>query len=526
MKALIEQFLTVFRAMPNSKKITMVVVVVLVLAGFAVMFFWANKVDYQVLYSSLSSEDAGNIVAKLREKRIPYELSGGGSTVLVPAEHVYELRLSLAKEGVPSGGHVGFEIFDETNFSTTEFVQRLNYQRALQGELVRTISEFREVEHARVLLVMPKDSLFVEDSKPPSASVFLKLRSSLSSDKVAGIVHLVANAVEGLSSDQVTVVDASGRVLYKGANEGDQTALFASNKLEYQHQVETQISRRVESMLEGIVGESKAIVRVSADIDFDQVDFSEEKFDPDSSVVRSRQRRIESSARNRKDESSVRLENTGQGTVPVQGGESGGASSRKEDETVNYEINRISRRVIKPSGALKRVSVAAVVDGTYEIVSGKDGSETKKYIPRTKQELEEFDRIVKRAMGFDADRADQVYVSSFPLSMDQEPSFEDKGIDWLALVRQYARTIVNLLLVFLIFVFVVRPLLRSVKTIGTGTGSVDISKELTSGTEEKQSPKLPKPAAEKGIREKTLRLAQENSERTEQLVRGWLHEEP
>ena len=524
MKALIEQFLAVFKAMPTTKKITMVVVAAVALSGFAVMFFWANKVDYQVLYSSLSSEDAGNIVAKLREKRIPYELSGGGSTILVPAENVYELRLALANEGMPSGGHVGFEIFDETNFSTTEFVQRLNYQRALQGELVRTISEFREVEQARVLLVMPKDSLFVEDSKPPSASVFLKLRSALSSDKIAGIVHLVANAVEGLSSEQVTVVDAAGRVLFKGSNEGDQTALFASNKLEYQHQVESQVSKRVESMLEGIVGEGKAIVRVSADIDFNQVDLSEEKFDPDGSVVRSRQRRLESSASNRKDESTVRLENTGQGTVPVQDGESGRASSRKEDETVNYEINRVSRRVLKPSGALKRLSVAAVVDGTYEIKSGEDGSETKEFIPRTKQELEEFESIVKRAMGFDADREDQVYVSSFPLSMEQEPSFEDAGIDWLAILRQYARTIINLLLVLLVFVFVVKPLVKSVKSIGSGAGPVGTPKELPSGMEETESPKLPEPA-EAGIRERTMKLARENTERTEQLVRGWLHEE-
>jgi flagellar M-ring protein FliF len=521
MKTFIEQLVTVFRAMPNSKKATMAIVAAVVLAGFAVMFFWANKIDYQILFSSLSSEDAGHIVEKLREKRIAYKLSGGGSTVLVPAENVYELRLSLANEGLPAGGHVGFEIFDQTNFSTTEFVQRLNYQRALQGELVRTISEFREVEHARVLLVMPKDSLFVEDSKPPSASVFLKLRSPLSSEKIGGIVHLVANAVEGLSSDQVTVVDAAGRVLFKGANQGDQTALFASNKLEYQREVETQIAQRVESMLERIVGNGKAIVRVSADVDFDQIDFSEEKFDPDSSVVRSMQRRTESSARNRTDESTVRLENTAEGTLPVQGGEKGRASSRKEDEVINYEINRTSRRVIKPSGNMKRVSVAAVVDGTYETITAEDGTETKKYIPRTKQELEEFEKIVKRAMGFDADRADQVYVSSLPLSMTDGPSFEEPGMDWLALMRQYARTVLNLVLVFLVFVFVVRPLLKSVKTMNTAP---QITKELPGIDDETETAQLPdKP--ESNMRETTMKLAQENSERTEQLVRGWLHEE-
>jgi flagellar M-ring protein FliF len=521
MKAFIDQLLTVFRAMPTSKKAAMAIVSSLVLAGFAVMFLWANKIDYQVLFTSLSSEDAGHIIEKLREKRIPYKLSGAGSTVLVPAQNVYELRLSLANEGLPAGGHVGFEIFDQTNFSTTEFVQRLNYQRALQGELTRTINEFREVEQARVLLVMPKDSLFVEDAKPPSASVFLKLKSPLSSEKVGGIVHLVANAVEGLSSDQVTVVDAVGRVLFKGANQGDQGALFASNKLEYQREFETQISQRVESMLERIVGAGKAIVRVSADVDFDQVDLSEEKFDPDSSVVRSMQRRTESSAKNRTDESTVRLENTTEGTLPVLGGDKGKSSSRKEDEVVNYEINRISRRVIKPSGSVKRISVAAVVDGTYETVTGENGTETKKYVPRTKQELEEFEKIVKSAMGFDADREDQVCVSSLPLSMPMGPSFEEEGLDWFALAHQYARTVFNLVLVLLVFVVVVRPLLKSVKKMGS---AVHIPKELPNVAEETESARLPRPPGG-NMREETMKLAQENTERTEQLVRGWLHEE-
>lgn len=521
MKAFIEQLVTVFRSMPNSKKATMGIVAALVLAGFVVMFLWANKVDYQILFTSLSSEDAGNIVEKLREKRIPYKLSEGGSTVLVPVENVYELRLSLANEGLPVGGHVGFEIFDQTNFSTTEFVQRLNYQRALQGELTRTISEFREVEQARVLLVMPKDSLFIEDSKPPSASVFLKLKSSLSSEKIGGIVHLVANAVEGLSSDQVTVVDSAGRVLFKGASQADETALIASNKLEYQQELETQISQRVESMLERIVGTGKAIVRVSAEVDFDQVDLSEEKFDPDSSVVRSMQRRVESSAKNRTDDSTVRLENTPEGTLPIQGGETGKASSRKEDEVINYEINRVSRRVIKPSGSMKRLSVAAVVDGTYETFSGEDGTEKKKYIPRTKQELEEFEKIVKRAMGFDADREDEVYVGSMALSLPESPFFAEEKTDWLALGRQYSRMIFNLVLILLAFVFVVRPLLKSFKRIGSG---MQIPKELPDVAEENESVRLPGPPGG-NIREKTMKLAQENSERTEQLVRGWLHEE-
>ncbi len=526
MTAFIEQFITAFRQMPTARKITTAVVLTLVVAALAMMFFWANQIDYQLLYSNLSSEDAGSIVSKLKEQRIPYKFAGGGSSILVPAEKVYELRLALANEGLPAGGHVGFEIFDQTNLTTTEFVQKLNYQRALQGELVRTISEFREVEHARVLLVMPNESLFVEDSTPPSASVLLKLRSALSPDKVAGIVHLVASAVEGLSPDQVTVVDTTGKVLFKGPNQADQTALFASNKLDHQRQVEASIAARVQSMLEGIVGKGKAIVRVSADMDFDQIDFSEEKYDPDSSVVRSKQIRSESSEKKRANESGVRLENTKQGTIPVQGGPEAGKRFRKEDEIVNYEINRVTRHILKPSGEVKRLSVAAAVDGTYEVVTAEDGAKTKKYISRTQEELQDLEKIVKRAMGFDEDRGDQVYVSSFPLSISRDTgeASEVPGINWLALGRQYLRTALNFVLVIFVFLFVVRPLLKSVKTIGTAAPGPGGQKALPTAARGAESARLPEPQG-LSTRERTMKLAQDNAEKTEQVLKGWLNEE-
>ncbi|MBN1843505.1 MAG: flagellar M-ring protein FliF [Deltaproteobacteria bacterium] len=532
MRALIEQFIAVFKAMPTPKKVTMAIVLAFVVTGFAMMFFWANQVDYQLLYGNLSQEDAGKIVSKLREQRISYKLGGGGATVLVPADKVYELRLTLANDGLPVGGHVGFEIFDQTNFSTTEFVQRLNYQRALQGELVRTINDFREVEHCRVLLVMPEDSLFVEDSKPPSASVLLKLGSPLAPDKVAGIVHLVASAVEGLVPEQVTIVDSSGKVLFKGPNQADQSALLTSNRLDYQRQIEARIGGRIQSILEGIVGKGKAIVRVSADIDLDQIDFSEEKYDPDSSVIRSRQRKSELSEKDRAKGSAARLETTNQGTIPVQGTDAR-TRSQKDDEVVNYEINRVTRHVTKPSGGVERLSAAAAVDGNYEVATAEDGSETKKYVPRSKEELQELEKIVKRAMGFDEDRGDQVYVSSFPLSLSSDISgiFERPGIDWLGLARQYSKTALNLVLVILVFLFVVRPLLRSVKEIGTiGESAKRLpALEGESGTTalpegQSESAALPEPK-DKSIRERIMRLARDNAERTEQLLRGWLHEE-
>lgn len=522
MKTLIEQSVAVFKALPTSQKVSMAVVLGLVAAGFALMFFWANQVDYQLLYSNLSQEDAGNIVSKLREQRIPYKLAGGGEAILVPAEKVYELRLAMANDGLPSGGHVGFEIFDHSDFSTTEFVQRLNYQRALQGELVRTISEFREVDHARVLVVMPKDSLFVEDSKPPTASVLLELRSALSSDKVAGIVHLVASAVEGLDPDQVTVVDTNGRVLFKGPNQADQAALFSSTKLDYQREIEGQITGRVQSLLEGIVGKDKAIVRVSSDIDFDQVDVSEEKYDPDSSVVRSRQQKSESSEKDAPNTSGALVTEFDQGTTAVQGASGTRAQTQKQEEVVNYEMNRVTRHVMKPSGTIKRLSVAAVVDGTYEVVTAEDGAETKKYVPRSPEELQEFEEIVKRAMGFDEDRGDQVYVSTLSLSMSPnlERASEESGIDWLGFGRRYLKTGLNLVLIILAFLFVVRPLVKSVKGIGTGVGG---QRQLPASQGGGESGALPEPQMD--IRQKTAMLARNNTDKTEQLLRGWLNEE-
>ncbi len=520
MKAIVEQFIASFRAMPTSKKISMAAVLALVITALAIMFLWANQVDYQLLYSNLSAKDAANIVAKLKEQRVPYRVVDDGSTILVAGEKVHELRLALASDGLPTGGHVGFEIFDKTDFSTSEYVQKLNYQRALQGELARTISEFQEVEDARVHVVMPKDSLFVEDSRPPSASVLLKLRGSLSQNKVAGIVHLVASAVEGLEPERVTVVDTSGKVLFKGPDQEDQAALLSSNKLDYQRQVEAKIAGRIQTMLEGIVGEGKAIVRVSADIDFDQVDFSEEKYDPDSSVIRSRQHRSELSEKGGGGASAATAVNRSGGAVPA-GEAKAKFKSLKEDEVLNYEINRIMRHVVKPWGTVKCLSVATVVDGTYETVKAPDGTKTRKYIPRSEEELRKFENIVKRAMGFDADRGDQVYVSSFPFSASPVTELTGKsiGTDWLAFARQHVRTAVNIVLIMLVFFFVVRPLIKSLKEVRP---SVENSKDLLVSENRSESAALP--GSEMSIREKAVILAKNNTERTEQVLRGWLTE--
>jgi len=209
------------------------------------MFVWTNQVDYQVLFNNLSMDDAGAIIAELKEENIPYKIEANGSAVLVEKERIYDLRLALASKNLPNGGgSVGFEIFDKTGFGTTKFVQELNYRRALQGELARTINQFEEVKNSRVFIVLPKESLFIEESKPASASIQLDLKTNLSPKKVSSIVHLVANAVEALEPGAVTVVDTKGRVIFKGGSTDYASSFLSSTQLEYKSSLEEEIRKR------------------------------------------------------------------------------------------------------------------------------------------------------------------------------------------------------------------------------------------------------------------------------------------
>jgi len=262
------------------------------------MFVWTNQVDYQVLFHNLSPDDAGAIISELKEKNIPYKIEGNGSTVLVEKGRIYDLRLVLASKNLPNGGSVGFEIFDKTGFGTTKFVQELNYRRALQGELARTINQFKEVKNSRVFIVLQKESLFIEESKPASASIQLDLKTNLAPKKLSSIVHLVASAVEGLEPGAVTVVDTKGRILFKGGNADYASSFLSSTQLEYKSALENEIRKNVQSMLEGIVGAGKALVRVIAEIDFNKTTLSEEEYDPASAVVRSQRNVVESSQKN------------------------------------------------------------------------------------------------------------------------------------------------------------------------------------------------------------------------------------
>lgn len=479
MNPAIEQTVKMYREMPLSRKLAIGVLVLLMLGGFAAMFIWANRTDYRAAYTGLSQEDAAEVVARLKENNVPYRYEGNGSIILVPESQVYDVRLTLAKDGIPKGSGVGYEIFDQTEFGTTEFVQKINRKRALQGELARTIRAFDEVKDARVMIVLPKDSVFVEETKQPSASILLELRSDLDEEKVAAVAHLVASSIEDLTPKRITIVDTAGRILFEGKSEEEQARIKANNLAEAQYsykvRFESTIADRIQTMLERIVGKDKAIVRVTAEMDFSTSNMNEEIYDPferETTFVRSK-KILEEASQNldtaRGEPSSVNP------VVPPGGGSAagqGGLSVSKKNDTVNYELSRRTLQTVKPMAVLDRLSVAAVVDGNYELKTDENGNRARSYVPRTPEEMKQFNDIVVKAMGYNEARQDQVSVECFPFASigDMDGQGEPEPTGWRAIQKEYGRLIANVLLVLLLFLFVIRPLVKTARGIKSPPG--------------------------------------------------------
>ncbi|MBW1701924.1 MAG: flagellar M-ring protein FliF, partial [Deltaproteobacteria bacterium] len=352
------QFKTLLKNLTPGKKVALLALVVGTLIGFALLMTWAGRPDFQLLYSNLPPEDAGAILAKLKDQKIPYQISSNGSSVLIPSEQVYEVRLELASQGLPQGSGVGFEIFDNTKLGMTEFVQNVNYQRACQGELSRTINVFAEVESSRVHIVMPSKSLFIEEEEPAKASVVLKLRPGrrLSKDQVQGIVHLVSASISGLNPENVTIVDNYGKML-AGFKKISTIGQVSSDQFEFQEKMGLSLEKKAKTMLETALGPGKAIVRVSCCLDFMRHEKTEERYQPDNKVVRSEQLLSEASNRTEKVPIGIpgATSNMSEGnTKSAIAGSNPGFN--KQDRTVNYEIGKVTSHTVEPVGKLNRLS--------------------------------------------------------------------------------------------------------------------------------------------------------------------------
>ena len=435
------------------------------IAGLVAVTLWTQQPDMQVLFANLAVDDASGIIDKLKDAKVPYETANGGTTVLVPSAQVHDLRLEMAGQGLPHGGGVGYEIFDRTTMGMSDFVQKLNYRRALQGELARTITQMPEVERARVHLAIPERRLFATEQDRARASVVVSLRASqtLSKAQIQGVVHLVSSSVEGLQARDVTVVDGHGNLLSNTSS--DESAGLSGTQMEYQRTLEKDIETRIQTMLERIVGVNKAVVRVSSVLDFRKIETTEERYDPNGQVVRSEQRGQEkSSGVNGASGGVPGVESNVPGGTEAEGGQTSSNNNQTKNETVNYEISRTVSRIVEPTGTIKKLSVAVLVDGTYE-GGGKAGeggaAQPPTYVPRSEEEMKRIEEIVKKAMGYSTERQDQVEVVSIQFGLGaEEPAggveaTPDASKAWMPYVR-YA---VGGVLFFLIFFMVVRPLM-------------------------------------------------------------------
>jgi len=527
---LFEQLRIFWGNLGGRQRATMVGAVALLLSGLLGLVFWANQVHYVPLFTNMSTDQLAPIVESLKQQKEVYRIGPDGTSVDVPEERVLELRMALASDGLVTDGVVGFELFDSQGLGVTNFVEHLNYQRALQGELVRTINQLDMVEGSRVHLVLPKDSLFVSQERPASASVVLKIRSDakLGQAKIQGIVSLVSASIEGLTPENVSIVDTEGRVLH--ATQNDSTTAVPSTLLEHQESLERRLEERVQAFLEKVVGTGKVIAKVQADIETRSIETTAEVFNPDGRVLRSEQTRDELrnkaalGAKGVPGTTSNLPENVGAAVA-----DPANTSVSKKESTANYEIDRTISKTFQAPGQLKRLSVAVLVDGTYkEGAVGADGEVVRlEYVPRTQEEMTLFEKMVKSAVGYSEERQDEVSVANLPFQrVGQEVIPETEVIPWEKPSR-YAMVLIGMILVFLL----IRPLLKSVAeeikpSVEEPEGAENLLGAGYEGTalgEGGESVRLLEAgSADKQRREEMINLARSDMENTVQTVRDWL----
>jgi len=414
-----------------------------------------------LLYSGLDPSDSGQIVQRMDAQGVPYEIRGDGSQIYVPQDQVAKLRLSLATEGIPAGGSIGYEIFDRADaLGTTNFVQQINQIRALEGELARTIRSIHQVRSARVHLVMPKRELFSRDRAEPTASVVLALQGGLDKGQVSAIQHLISSAVPGMRAKNVSVIDNNGELLARGADDGE---LDTANSEDMRRSYEARLSQAIEQLLAQTLGVGKVRAEVTADLDFNQVTTNKEDFNPDGQVVRSTNSVEETgNSQERQGANNVSVANNTPNPPGQESGAGSGSTSSngRTEETVNYEISKIVRTEVKAGGDVKRISAAVLVDGLYETAA--DGTRT--YQPRSADELAQIDALVKSAIGFNETRGDVVKVVNMKFA---EPEIvEDAGTMLLGLdktdLMRLAELLVLAVVALLVLLLVVRPLLSRI----------------------------------------------------------------
>lgn len=432
-----EQIKRILAGLSWRQRITIAAAAIAVVAGLAALTRWNRERDFRPLYSGLSPEDAGAVLVKLRELGVEYRLDPSGTTVLAPSAKAAEARLQLAAAGLPKSGRIGFEVFDKSNFGTTEFTEQVNYHRALEGELERSIMSLAEVEAARVHLTFAKESVFAELRQPAKASVLVKLRPGavLAPPKVNAVCSLVASAVEGLDPAAVSLVDMRGNLLNRPRRAPSPESGEASDAMiEFRQQVERDLLAKINATLEPLVGADKYRAGVYVDCDFTSGEQSEEIFDPTKSVMTNSQRTEDLSGINASSGVPGTASNLPRPTSRP-GSSAGGVSRRMEN--IAYQASRLVKRTKLPQGGLKRISAAVLVD--YVVRWQGEGAKARRIVePVPPERMKVIRELVSAAIGLTAARGDQLTLECLPFESTlawepppQPPAGKGLSVPWL-----------------------------------------------------------------------------------------------
>lgn len=499
------------REWPRSRQISLALVALISLAAFAWIIFQTQQIPYKTLYANLSQKEASSVVQWLKGEGIPHKLTDQGQTIRVPANKVYSTRLKLAGAGLPKGQGVGLEIFDKQDFGVTKFTQQVNYQRALQGELARTITSMGPVENARIHLVMPEERLLQDQQKDTKASVMISTTQNRSLDKrqIGGIVHLVSGSIKGLEKENVTVVDNRGQRLTDNSEGLDSP--MSPQKLKYKQKVQTQLEEKAQSLLDRVFGPGRALVRVTAGINFTKKTSTEESFDTGNVVPRS--------------EKEITEESGGQEGGGVPGAQSNledgeeqttmtTAPSSRSKEITNYEIGKTITETSKPIGGVEQLSVSVLVGE-----SGQAEGDAQAAQGVGQEQLDSIKTMVSSALGLSKERGDQIEVVSMPF---RKSVMEGKGVTAsdAAGIEQYypfAKYGAALIAMILLYIFLLRPLVQTLQ------GEVREHNKTVQQLEEEHSQQPQIPAKDQPIEQLRSEISQSDVTPS-QVVKAWLKE--
>ena len=447
---------------PLAKKLSLVAVAILSLVVFTVIILQGRTADFQLLYANLEQKDAAAVVSWLKGEKIDYQLKNNGKNIWIAANKLYETRLELSASNLPSGGGVGFEVFDKQSFALTDFVQKVNYTRALQGELARTITSLKPVEATRVHLALPEKRLFKNQQKDAKASIILTLSkdSALSNDQVQGIIHLVSGSVEGLKSENISVIDSFGKIL-EGTAKPDDEERFSVEMMVFQQSLERRMEKRAQDLLDKTMGYGQAMVRITANLDFAKVEKTEELFDGEEPVIRSEQVSNENNG------------SSGAGGIPgvesnLQGNAGGlaggGSPSNKSTRTTNFEISKTISKTINPTGTIKSLSVSVLL--ADKVIPPKDEESEPTSETRNEKELKAIEAMISSALGLDVKRGDNINVASMPFMIAAEDNMFAEELpknllyEYLPLLKIGILSLGALLFYFILL----RPIIKTMRT--------------------------------------------------------------